>query len=147
MNYTLKNPIQVYVKTDSTGEYQAQDEVIVSFVGRKGLTTLKRLQDVIFKTFAQQAKTDTAQKQDTKKSSESVTIDEVLSMLEMTRASETLFNEVAGALRAFATIADTKLTDDMIDEMNIDDLDGLYQEVLKHFLLPKVTQKMNSMNN
>jgi hypothetical protein len=64
----------------------------------------------------------------------------------MTGASETLFNEVAGALKAFATIADTKLTDDMIDAMDIEDLDGLYQEVLKHFLLPKITHKMNSMN-
>lgn len=146
MIYKLKKPLQVYVKTESTGEYEAKDEIVVSFVGRKGLTTLKRLQDVIFKTFAQQAKTDTTQKQDVKKSSESVTVDEVLNILEMTGASETLFNEVAGALKAFATIEDTKLTDALIDEMEIEDLDGLYQEVLKHFLLPKITQKMNSMN-
>lgn len=146
MIFNLKKPLQVYVKTESAGEYQEQDEIVVNFVGRKGLTTLKRLQDVIFKTFAQQAKGDVAQKQDNKKSSNSVTIDEVLNILEMTGASETLFNEVAGALKAFATIADTKLTDDLIDAMDIEDLDGLYQEVLKHFLLPKITHKMNSMN-
>lgn len=145
MNYELKKAIQVYVKTETTGEYEAHTEVEVSFKGKKGLQTLKRLQDVIFKTFAQQAKGDTAQKQE-KKDNSVVTVDEVLNILEMTGASESLFDEVTGALKAFGAIAGNKLTDAFIDEMDIDDLDGLYQEVLKHFLLPKITQKMNSMN-
>ena len=146
LEYKLQKPLQVYVKTESTGEYEAHDEVIVSFTGRKGLKALKRLQDVIFKTFAQQAKGDATQKSDTKKQDSVVEIDEVLNILEMTGASETLFDEVVGSLKAFATIAGTKLNDNLIDEMDIDDLDGLYQEVLKHFLLPKITQKMNSMS-
>lgn len=145
MNYELKKAIQVYVKTETTGEYEAHTEVEVSFKGKKGLQTLKRLQDVIFKTFAQQAKGDTAQKQEAKKQDSVVEVDEVLNILEMTSASEMLFDEVAGALKAFGTVAGTKLTDALIDEMDIDDLDGLYQEVLKHFLLPKITSRMNSM--
>lgn len=145
MEYELKKPLQVYVKTENTGEYEAHTTVNVTFRGAKGLKTLKRLQDVIFKTFAQQAKGDTAQKAETKQNSV-VEIDEVLSILEMTGASETLFDEVVGSLKAFATIAGTKLNDNLINEMDIEDLDGLYQEVLKHFLLPKITQKMNSMN-
>lgn len=145
MTYELSKPLQVYVKTENTGEYEAHKEIDVSFKGKKGLQTLKRLQDVIFKTFAQQAKSETAQKQE-KKQDSVVEIDEVLNILEMTGASEALFDEVAGALKAFGTIAGTKLNDTLIDEMDIEDLDGLYQEVLKHFLLPKITQKMNSMN-
>ena len=146
MIYQLKKELQVYVETDTTGEYEARSEVNVSFTGKKGLQTLKRLQDIIFKTFAQQAKGDTAQKQEAKKQDSVVEIDEVLNILEMTGASEMLFDEVTGALKAFGTIAGTKLTDSLIDSMDIEDLDGLYQEVLKHFLLPKITQKMNSMN-
>lgn len=146
MIYPLKKPIQVYVKTDTTGEYEEHTEIDVSFKGKKGLQTLKRLQDVIFKTFAQQAKGDTAKKQEAKKQDSIVEVDEVLNILEMTGASEALFDEVVGSLKAFGTIAGTKLTDNLIDELDIDDLDGLYQEVLKHFLLPKITQKMNNMN-
>jgi tRNA U34 5-carboxymethylaminomethyl modifying GTPase MnmE/TrmE len=146
MIYQLKKELQVYVETDTTGAYEARSEVNVSFTGKKGLQTLKRLQDVIFKTFAQQSKGDTAQKQEAKKQDSVVEIDEVLNILEMTGASEMLFDEVTGALKGFGTIAGTKLTDSLIDSMDIEDLDGLYQEVLKHFLLPKITQKMNSMN-
>ena len=145
MEYELKKPIQVYVKTENTGEYEAHTTVDVTYRGQKGLRTLKRLQDVIFKTFAQQAKGGTAQKAEPKQSGV-VEVDEILSILEMTGASEALFDEVVGSLKAFATIAGTKLNDSLIDEMDIDDLDGLYQEVLRHFLLPKITSKMNNMS-
>lgn len=145
MEYTLKKPLQVYVKTETTGEYESHDKVIVSFTGKKGLQTLKRLQDVIFKTFAQQAKSGDAPTEQ-KKQDGVVEVDEILNILEMTGASEALFDEVAGALKAFGEIAGAKLNDKLIDEMNIDDLDGIYQEVLKTFLLPKITNRMNSMN-
>ena len=102
MDYKLKKPLQVYVKTESTGEYEAHDVVVVGFIGRKGLKTLKRLQDVIFKTFAQQAKGDATQNKDAKKQDSDVEIDEVLNILERTGASETLFDEVTGTLKAFA---------------------------------------------
>lgn len=145
MEYKLNKALQVYVKTETTGEYEAHNIVNVSFTGKKGLQTLKRLQDVIFKTFAQQAKSGET-KTEQKKQDGIVEIDEVLNILEMTGASETLFDEVSGALKAFGEIAGTKLTDKLIDEMDIEDLDGLYQEVLKTFLLPKITNRMNSMN-
>lgn len=143
MDYQLKKALQVYVKTDTSGEYQAKDLVVVEFKGKKGLSTLKRLQDVIFKTFAEQS--NGTQSKEVEKKDEEVTIDDVLSILEMTGASEKLFNEVTGALMAFATIGETKLDDKLQEQMHIDDLDGLYQEVLKHFLLPKITSKMNNM--
>lgn len=143
MDYELKKPIQVMNKDE--GEYQAQKIILVEFKGKKGLSVLKRLQDTIFKTFAQQSKDS---KTVVKKSEDQsvVTIDEVLSLLDMTGASEKLFDEVTGALRAFATIGGVKLDDNLQDELTHEDLDGLYQEVLKHFLLPKITSKMNSMS-
>ena len=144
MEYQLKKALQVYVKTETSGEYQPKDIIVVEFTGKKGLSTLKRLQDVIFKTFAEQ-NNGTTQSKEVAKESGDVTIDDVLSILEMTGASEKLFNEVTGALKAFATIGEAKLDEDLQNQMNIEDLDGLYQEVLKHFLLPKITSKMNNM--
>ena len=143
MEYELKKPLQVYNK--EKGEYEAENTIVVSFKGKKGLQAIKRLQDVIFKTFAEQAKTETA-KENKKENGEPIKIDEVFDILEMTGQSEKLFDEVVNSLKVFGEVGNTKLKDDLIDEIDIDDLDGLYQEVLKHFLLPKITSKMNSLN-
>lgn len=143
MEYELKKPLQVYNK--EKGEYEAENTIVVSFKGKKGLQTIKRLQDVIFKTFAEQAKTETP-KENKKENGEPIKIDEVFDILEMTGQSEKLFDEVVNSLKVFGEVGNTKLKDDLIDEIDIDDLDGLYQEVLKHFLLQKITSKMNNLN-
>ena len=147
MDYKLKKPLQVMNK--EAGEYETADIIVVEFKGKKGLTTLKRLQDVIFKTLTQQSTNAGAgANKDAKKQEKDVTIDELLSILEMTGASEKLFDEVTGALKAFATIGtdNLKLSDILQEDMSIEDLDELYHEVLKHFFLPKITSKMNSMS-
>jgi hypothetical protein len=143
MEYELKKPLQVYNK--EKGEYEAENTIVVSFKGKKGLQTIKRLQDVIFKTFAEQAKKETP-KENKKESGEPIKVDEVFDILEMTGQSEKLFDEVVNSLKVFGEVGNIKLKDDLIDEIDIDDLDGLYQEVLKHFLLPKITSKMNSLS-
>lgn len=144
MEFNLKNPVQVYVK--DSGAYEEHTEVQVSFKGQKGLTALKRLQDVIFKTFAQQAKGNTGETKAHEQSDAVVEVDEVLNILEMTGETETITNEVIGTLKSFATIAGTKMSETILDEIEPDDLDSLVKEVLKHFLLPKITKLMNSMN-
>ena len=48
------------------------------------------------------------------------------------------------SLKAFATIGDLKLDDKLQDELDNEDLEGLYEAVVKNFLLPKVLRAMQS---
>lgn len=141
MEFKLRQPLQVMNK--EAGEYQTQESVVVSFTGKKGLKTLKRLQDVIFKTLQSTAGKNTSV---TKTEQKDVTVDDMLSMLEMTGSSEEVFDKVMGALMAFGTVGTNKLTEQLQNEMDIDDLDDLYQEVLRNFLLPRITQKVNNLS-
>lgn len=145
MEYNLKKPLQVMDK--EAGEYRDTDTVVVSFTGKKGLKTIKRLQDIIFKTFQESAAKEQAKGQQKISKDTVIKTSEIFDLLEMMGASEKLFEEVTGALKAFATVGTQKLSEDLQEQMDIDDLDGLYKEVLETFLLPKITQKMNSMNN
>ena len=145
MEYTLKKPIEVMNK--DLGRYEAQDVINVSFTGKKGLQAIKGLQDLIFKTFTSQSGTAQAIAEDKKpKKDKVVTVDELINILEMTGSSEALFDGVMKALQEFATIGENKLSNDIQEEMNIDDIDELFVEVMKNFLLPKIIQRMNSMN-
>lgn len=141
MDFKLKQPLQVMNK--EAGEYQTEESIVISFVGKKGLKALKGLQDVIFKTFQSTAGKNA---NGAKTKQKDVTVDDMLNMLEMTGSSEDVFDKVMGALMAFGTVGVSKLTEQLQDEMDIDDLDDLYQEVLKNFLLPRITQKMNSLS-
>lgn len=141
MDFKLKQPLQVMNK--EAGEYQTEETVVVAFTGRQGLKALKRLQDVVFKAFRSTASKTTNEAKDEQKD---VTVDDMLSMLEMTGSSEDVFDKVMGALVAFGKLGTSKLTERLQDEMAIDDLEGLYQEVLRSFLLPRITQKMNSLS-
>jgi len=141
MDFKLNKPLQVMNK--EAGEYETEEKVVVSFVGKKGLKALKGLQDVIFKTFQDTASKGNQQKQ--KKESD-ITVEDMLSMLDMTGNSERVFDAVMNALKEFGSVGAQKLNDTLQNEMDIDDLDALYQEVLKDFLLPKIIQKMNSMS-
>lgn len=144
MEYTLKKPLQVYIK--EKGEYEPQDTIIVSFTGKKGLQVIKRLQDEIFKVFSNQGKDRTVTAEQKEKTDDKVvSLDELFDALEMTGQSSFLFQEVMGALKSFATIGDKKLDDNLQEEMEMEDLDGLYEEVIKYFLLPKITKRMNGM--
>ena len=141
MLYELERPLSVY-----NGEETVDcSEVVVSFTGRKGLKVLKRIQDTIYKSFAEQAKNANTQKAQDEKDDEILKVEDVYDMLEMTGNSEKIFDEVEGTLKAFATMENKKMTEAQLDEINTDDLDGLCRGVLEHFLLPKICQKMNSM--
>lgn len=142
MEVKLKKKIELYDK--ASGDYLPQDKVEIIYTGKKGLKALKRLQDIIYTSFSSQAKRENADgdKQDDK----IVTVDELFDGLEMTGQSEKLFDEVCGTLKAFATIGEKKLDDVLQDQIQHEDLEKIYESVLKHFLLPKICQKMNSMS-
>lgn len=142
MEYELKKPLEVYNK--EKGEYEPQSTIVVSFTGKKGLQVIRRLQDEIFKIFSEQGKNrNVTAEQKEKTDDKVVTTDELFDALEMTGQSSFLFQEVMGALKAFATIDDKKLDESLQEEMDLEDLDNLYEEVIKSFLLPKITKRMN----
>lgn len=142
MEYELKKQLEVYNK--EKGEYEPQSTIVVSFRGKKGLQVIRRLQDEIFKIFSEQGKNrNVTAEQKEKTDDKVVTTDELFDALEMTGQSSFLFQEVMGALKAFATIDGKKLDDNLQEEMSIEDLEGLYEEVIKSFLLPKITKRMN----
>lgn len=144
MQFELKKPLNVYDKESGTTEEKSM--IIVSYTGKKGLQTLKRIQDLIYKSFAEQAKGADKKTQDVKEQEKESTVAEIFDMLEVTGNSEKVFDEICGTFKAFATISGVKLTDTMLEEIDIDDLDGLYEATLNHFLLPKICKKLNSMN-
>lgn len=142
MEFKLKTPLQVH--NNDKGEYETIDTVSVSFKGKKGLLELKDLQDVIFKTFQESSSGSKATVKEEEKDKD-VTVKQVLDMIEMTGNSAKVFNAVTGAFRRFAFVGKSQLNDDLQDEMSEEDLDGLYTEVLKNFLLEKITRRMNNL--
>lgn len=143
MDFKLKKPLQVH--NEELGTYEAKSNIVVSFVGKKGLKALKATQDVIFKTFQDTASKGVEKKQDEDKKDKPVTMDDMLTMLDMTGNSERVFDSVMDSLESFAKIGTKKLNDEFLNEMDIEDLQGLCTEVLKSFLLPKIILQMNSM--
>lgn len=148
LEYKLSKPIEVMNK--EAGAYVGESIVSVVFAGRKGLQAIKGLQDVVMNTFSAQAgkarEVSKEQIEAEKEKEEVITVEKLVDMLEVTGASATLFNEVMNTLKEFAKIGDAKLTDALMDEMSLEDLEELYSEVLKTFLLPKITQRMNNMS-
>lgn len=145
MEFILTKPIQVYDKNE--GQYIDGKNIEVKVAGKKGLFALKEMQDIVFKVFAQQAKNNNAKEPTKKPDEKDITVDELLSVLEMTGSSATIFEKTTKFIQSFSTISGHPITDTIIDnDMDSDDLDNLTKEVLKHFLLPKIIRIMNSMN-
>lgn len=149
LEFRLTKPIEVMNR--EAGAYVAESIISVVFAGRKGLEAIKKLQDTVMNTFSAQAgkgrelSKEEIEAQKEKEKDEVMTVEKIVDMLEVTGASAVLFKEVTETLKDFAKIGDSKLTDLLMDEMELDDLDGLYAEVLKTFLLPKLVSRMNSM--
>lgn len=143
MEFNLKKPIQIHDKEQ--GAYKDVSKIVVSFIGKKGLKALKSMQDIIFKSFMETANKDGAKKQEEKDKKSDITMDDMLIMVEMTGNSERVLDSVMDSLKTFGSIEQKRLNDQLLNEMDIQDLEGLYEEVLKSFLLPKIIQQMNSM--
>lgn len=143
MDFKLKKPLQVH--NQESGAYESESKIVVSFIGKKGLKALKHIQDIIFKTFMDAANKGGDKKDKEDKKDEDITMDDMLSMLDMTGNSERVFDAVMESLESFAKIGSKKLNNQFLEEMDIEDIDELCREVLKSFLLPKIIQQMNSM--
>ena len=146
MEFKLNKPLSVMNK--DAGAYEDCNLVTVSFTGKKGLKALKGIQDIILLTF-RSVNSDSASNKGDKVSpnDKDMEVDDLLSLLDITGSSEKVFDAVSEKLAFFATVGTQKLNDQLQNEMDMDDLDGLYQEVLKSFLLPKIIQRLNSLTS
>ena len=145
MEFKLSSPVQVY--DDKSGSYVKKEIVIVEFKGKKGNKALKSLQDQIMLAFhkfnkSTVKKNDLAQSEESKKD---IVGSDILQIIELSGYSEDIFDAVMDKLKYFATIDGHLLSDNMQDQMAIDDLDSLYLEVIKSFLLQKLLSLLNGM--
>jgi len=141
MEFTLDKVVMVYDKEE--GANVPKNVVDVKFKGVKGLKSLKRMQDAIFNAF--KSASSGADKNDGKDDKGDVTVEQMISMLDMTGSSANIFGIVMKELEKFAFIADKPLLESIQNELDADDAEGLYRAVLESFLLPKIIQQMNSM--
>lgn len=143
MEYKLKKAIQIYKK--DSGDYINEDTIEISFKGKKGAIALMKLQDIIFQSFiGKETKGNSKNKDEDKADDVVLTPDTLFEVLGMLGNSSILFEETMNSLKAFATIGDLKLDDKLQDELDNEDLEGLYEAVVKNFLLPKVLRAMQS---
>lgn len=142
MEYELKKQIQVFSK--DANDYIAAKNIEVSFRGKKGLLRIKKIQDIIFASFKSQGENKQHESQENQ---EDVTVESLLSMIEVVGISEKVTEEILDCLKDFGKIEGIALNDNIIDELDLDDIDDICKGVLKHFLLPKITQMLNSLSN
>lgn len=146
MDFELSQEVEVYDKKG--GSYGKTNSLRVKFYGRKGLKSLNKLQDIIYKGIREgfsSVDSKTAKEKAAEAENEVMTKDDVLSFIEMAGISEKIDDKILDAMETFCFVGDenVKLNKDIQETMDIDDLDRLCEEVLRHFLLEKITQRMN----
>jgi fructose-specific phosphotransferase system component IIB len=140
MEYNLKTPVQVYNK--DAGDYTEANVIEVEFKGRKGLKALLSVQDMITAQMIKLSK-DTGGTVESKKTEKTeMTNDEIKSMIAMSGNSEGIFEAVLNKMPSFAKINGSTLSADLMDEMDIKDLEGLYEAVMSHFLYERVIRAL-----
>jgi len=140
MEYKFRKPIEIM--DHESGSYIPVDSVTITFRGKKGLKAIKGLQDVIFTALQ-----STPKGNDTASPDEGTEISpkDLLAMLAFTGQSEIIFDRVLESIKSFSDVGGNKLTESNYDnDMSIEDLEGLYDAVMLDFLLPAITQRLNS---
>ena len=145
MQFKLSKPVEIYDKIE--GKYLQADDITVSFRGRNGLASIKQLQDLVFTTMRESAATAAKNPNAEEKQAADITVADLVTMLDMSGKSAVLFEKGMDCLIHNATIGTSRKFDKNIqDDIGIEDLEKLWEEVLRNFLLPKVIQKLNNMS-
>ena len=147
IEYKLKNQLSIYNK--ETGDYVSADTVIVEFKGKKGLVSLLRMREEVYSIIRESSK-GSSPSADSSNSSDApsgkMKVSDLVPMIAMSKGSSALFSSVMEQLHHFAKVNGELLKESYQDEMSSDDLQGLYTEVLKSFLLSDVCRQVNSLN-
>jgi len=143
--YKLNTPLEVM--NDTRGEFEKQDKIFVRVGGYADVKALKGYQDRVFKRFMdsmkeQQSKADTKDK----KAEEKLKAEDLLSVLEMEGASEEMFEMSFELIKRCGTIGEQKVSEDLINQMQVEDMEALYEKVMKDFLSKKAISRLNSMS-
>jgi hypothetical protein len=147
IEYKLKNPIPIYNK--ETGDYVGAETVVVEFKGKKGLVSLLRMREEVYSIIRESSKGQSPSPDNENESAAptgKMKVSDLVPMIAMSKGSASLFSTVMEQLHYFAKANGELLKESYQDEMSNDDLQGLYAEVLKSFLLSDVCRQVNSLN-
>ena len=151
MEYKLKKPLLVY--DSKQGKDIHCDTVEVNFKGKKGLLAIRNISDLILTLQADfsakfahlQDKIENKSKENKEnKEDEKTTAEDVLNQINRMGKSEIVFQKVYSHLKDCAIVGSEKQSEKLQNEMDIDDLEGLYKEVMHSFLLKKPLETLNS---
>lgn len=143
--YKLKYPLEVM--NDTKGEFEKKDLLVIKVGGFSDVKALKGYQDKVFKVFMSSVKEnkDTADKKDTLKN-DKLDAETMLAVLEMEGTSEEMFDMSFDLIKRCGTIGEQKVSAELIDQMSIEDMDMLYEKVMKDFLSKKAILRLNNMS-
>ncbi len=143
--YRLGNPLEVM--NDTKGEFEKQDLLVIKVGGFSDVKALKGYQDKVFKIFMKSVKSnkDTEDKTDTSKD-DKLDAETMLAVLEMEGTSEEMFDMSFDLIKRCGTIGTKKISAELIEQMTIEDMDMLYEKVMKDFLSKKAISRLNSMS-
>ncbi len=156
MIYELKQEaVNAYDKITST--YKDCKKIKVEFKGRDGLIAIKELQDIIFTEIMKMGNKNGAKQTDnniinietkkkTKEQEEEDTAEQIALMVNVSGNSSLMFSKVMEALETFAKVGDEKLNAGMQQNIHINDLENLYERVVKHFLLGGVIRQLKTLS-
>lgn len=148
MEYKLKTPIKISTKS---GDIVESDEIVIKIKGEEGGRSLKKLHSAFMKqvksltdTYSREDKKEILSKdEEDKEDKKPITAEDWMVQVRHFTNSEQIYDEVMNIVKKFGWIAGHRLNRLYIDSIYYDDIDGIYEEVLKFFLITKLIAELN----
>ena len=140
----LKTPVQVV--NASTQDMIEAKTVVIRFLGRKGAVILKKLESKVFQSLQKMAGSSTKKVKD-EKDEKPMTEDDVLIVIDVSGAGSEVFEGVLDAIKAHGTIEGMQITNEILDRMEVEDLNAIYEKVVRDFLSKGVIRTLNKSTN
>ncbi len=147
--YEFKLKKGILVHDLQKGDYVESKIIKVIFKGRKGLLSISALKDIVYEkliVFIQKQQENKREmgidpNKENKIATKKEDAEGMLQIIYALGNTVKLEESTLSFMEEFATINNVKLSSDLQEEMDIDDLRGLVRGVLEHFLVPILTQK------
>ncbi len=146
MEYKLKTPIKISTRT---GEIIEANEIEIKVRGEEGGRLLKKLHSTFIKQTSKIIQSDSS-KASAKEDIDAVdktkiSVDEMMSQINFMPGSDLLYDDVMQIIKKFGWIAGHRINKIYLDLIEVEDIDGLYDEVVKFFLLTKYVSDYNKI--
>ncbi len=146
MEYKLKTPIKISTRT---GEIIEANEIEIKVRGEEGGRLLKKLHSTFIKQTSKIIQSDSSKasaKEDIDATDKTkISVDEMMCQINFMPGSDLLYDDVMQIIKKFGWIAGHRLNKLYLDLIEVEDIDGLYDEVIKFFLLTKYVSDYNKI--